>query len=106
MAGLREIHHLMFADDTCLVSDTIQGLQRKLDILQQQCIRLGLTVNIEKTKIMVFRKGGHLSRYERWNFGGIQIEIVNSYRYLGIEFTTGMSFTNSTNGLTAKAKQS
>ena len=38
MPGLREIHHLMFADDTCIVSDTIQGLQSKLDILHQQCI--------------------------------------------------------------------
>ena len=50
MSGLKEIHHLMFADDTCIVSDTIQGLQSKLDILHQQCIRLGLTVNTEKNK--------------------------------------------------------
>ena len=105
MSGLREIHHLLFADDTILVSDSIFGLQSKLNILHQQCIRLGLNINIEKTKIIVFRKGGHLSKFENWNFGGLPIQVVNAYKYLGIEVTTRLSFTNSVSLLVAKAKQ-
>ena len=105
LACLREIHHLLFADDTILISDTVSGLQSKLNILHEQCIRLGLNINIDKTKIIVFRKGGHLSKFEHWHFGGMPIEVVNSYKYLGIEFTTRMSFTNSANSLIAKAKQ-
>ena len=102
---LAEIHHLLFADDTALVADTVQGLQSKLNVLYDQCLRLGLSVNMEKTKIIVFRKGGFLGRHESWHYGENPIEVVNSYRYLGVEFTTRMSFTNSTNTLIPKAKQ-
>ena len=105
LPGLAIIHHLLFADDTLLVSDTVQGLQSKLNHLRDQSNRLGLVVNLEKTKVMVFRKGGHLSKHEHWHFDNIKMEIVNSYRYLGIDFTTRMSFTNSASALVAKAKK-
>lgn len=81
----------------------MQGLQ--LNVLHYQCLRLGLTVNMDKTKIIVFRKGGFLGRNESWHYGDNLMEVVNAYIYLGIEFTTRMSFTNSTNTLISKAKQ-
>ena len=59
-----------------------------------------------KTQIIVFRKGGYLACYEKFYYGGKQIDIVNSYKYLGIDFTTKLSFVNSTAGLIAKAKRS
>jgi hypothetical protein len=40
---------------------------------------------------MVFRKGGHLSHYEKWFYGDIEIKITNSYKYLGMLFTTKLS---------------
>ena len=46
MSGLIEIHHILFAYDTLLVSDTIGGLQIRLNILYEQCVRLGLIVNM------------------------------------------------------------
>ena len=64
------------------------GLQNKLDILYNLSSILGMEVNLDKTKIVVFRKGGHLSRFEKWTFNNIPIEIVNSYCYLGITFST------------------
>ena len=76
LPGLAIIHHLLFADDTILVSDTIQGLQSKLDLLHLQSKRLGLTVNLNKTKIIVFRKGGHLSKYEKWHYGGFHLKLL------------------------------
>jgi len=54
-----EILLLMFADDVALLADIVFGLQRKLDLLHQFCMRTGLQVNIAKSKIMVFRKGGN-----------------------------------------------
>ena len=67
MPGLKTIHHLFFADDEILVSDTISGLQNKLNLIKMQPQRLGLEVNLDKTQIVVFRKGGHLSKYEHWH---------------------------------------
>jgi hypothetical protein len=37
-----------------------------------------------KTKIVVFKKGGKLSKYENWKFGGEVIETANEIKYSGI----------------------
>ena len=99
------LHHLFYADDNCIFSTTPVGLQNKLDILHRLSLSLGMEVNLDKTKIIVFRKGGHLSRFEKWNYNGLPIDIVNSYNYLGITFTTRMSFSNAFIPLIAKAKK-
>ena len=86
------------------MSDTAQGLQQKLNILEQQSKRLGVRVNLEKTKIIVFRKGGFLSKYEKWFYDRHPIEVVNRYVYLGFEFTTKMSKKSSLTSFIIKAK--
>ena len=43
-------------------SNTSEGLQNGLSILSEYCSKWKLTVNIDKTKIMVFRKVGSLPR--------------------------------------------
>ena len=68
VANSREIFLLLFADDIALISVTPVGLQNQLNILEKQAKRLGLKVNLDKAKIMVFRKGGFLGRNERWTF--------------------------------------
>ena len=47
---------------------TLSGLQNQLDSLKVCCDRLKMEVNTEKTKVMVFRKGGHLSKHEKSSF--------------------------------------
>ena len=98
------IHHLMYADDNVLISETPVGLQQKLNTLYQQCQRLGLVVNLNKTKIIVFRKGGFLGQNEVWNYNGTPVEVVNTYSYLGVVLTTKMSFNLSKEFVIAKAK--
>ena len=53
------IFQLFYANDALLVSDTPTGLQNQLNILHSQSVRLGLEVNLDKTKIIVFRKDGY-----------------------------------------------
>ena len=40
---------------------------------------------------MVFRKGSHSARNERWIMRGNQLEDVKSYTYFGFAFTTKLS---------------
>ena len=100
------IHHLFYADDNCMFATTPRGLQNKLNILYDLSVKLGMEVNLDKTKIIVFRKGGHLSRFEKWHYNNTPIEVVNSYNYLGVTFSTRMSFVNMCSPLIAKAKRS
>ena len=100
-----EIFILLFADDVALISTSPGGLQAQLNSLKECCHNLGLTVNMNKTKIMVFRKGGYLGIREKWFFDGKQIEVVNSYCYLGFTFTTMLSWNIGTKHLVTKAKK-
>jgi len=91
LPGGQEIFLLLFADDIVLLSSSPAGLQNQINSLERASKSLGLEVNLDKTKIMVFRKGGHLSQSEKWTFNGIKIEVVNSYKYLGFLLTTKLS---------------
>ena len=52
------IYLLMFADDAVIFSDSVDGLQSSLNNLESYCRRWDLKVNVDKTKVVVFRKGG------------------------------------------------
>ena len=80
------------------MSATVAGLQNQLNVLHDCTQRLHLNVNLSKTKVMIFRKGGHLSVKEQWVFGNQRLEVVNSYKYLGFIFSTKLSFDVATNG--------
>ena len=83
LPGWAELFLLLFADDIVLLSDTARGLQNQIDLLNEACKRLFLNINENKTKVMVFRKGGFLGRNEKWTLNGTFLEIVNEYNYLG-----------------------
>ena len=46
----------------------------------------GLEVNGDNTKIMVFRKRGRLKIDEKWTYNGLNVEVVDSFNYLGTFF--------------------
>jgi hypothetical protein len=104
LPGLQEFFMLLFADDICLISTTPAGLQNQINNLQTASGYLGLSVNLDKTKVMVFRKGGRLSKYEKWFFNGSKIEIVNKYTYLGFTLTTKLSFNVALGEVVGRAK--
>ena len=84
---------LMFADDVSCFADTVVGLQRLLNELSVFCKSVGLHINFDKTKIIVFRNGGPLRMTEKWVFDGKNIEVVSFYKYLGIFFTPKLVWT-------------
>lgn len=75
---------LFYADDAVIFSDSRTGLQEGLDVLSDYCNRWKLVVNITKTKVVVFRAGGQLSRLDQWSYNGTILEIVDHFSYLGI----------------------
>ena len=100
----REIFSLLFADDIVLLSSTPQGLQNQINNLAIKSKELGLEVNLEKTKIMVFRKGGFLGKREQWFYEGVKLDVVNQYKYLGYLITTKLSFEEVCDDISRKAK--
>ena len=59
---MEEVFCLLFADDVANLSDTINRLQKQIKILELFCDYTGMDVNVNKTKITVFRNGGILKK--------------------------------------------
>ena len=73
---------LLYADDTVLFSDTESEMQHALDVFQTYFSTWHLTVNVDKTKKVIFSSG----KLKQYNFllDGLNIEVTNEYKYLGI----------------------
>lgn len=80
--------HLLFADDLALFSQSVVGLQRMIDKLASYCGKFNMKINTDKTKIVVYRKGGKLARKEAWYLNNSKIEVVSKFRYLGITLSS------------------
>ena len=88
-----------------LFSDSIIGLQIQLNILYNCANNLGVSVNLDKSNIVIFRNGGYISSNEGWFYGNQKLEIVNMYKYLGIYLSTRLSFIHTMNDLADRAKR-
>ena len=90
--GNTTVKVLMYADDIVLLSTCPRQLQCMINSLATYCNTWGLKVNLNKSKIVVFREGPRLSSSLSWIFENSPIEIVNEYMYLGMLLTYNMSF--------------
>ena len=82
--GVKQLILMMFADNLALVDNTIQGLQEKLEVLYRYCETWGLSVNVDKTKVMSFKRGGRHHRDEHWYYRNQEVESVKTFEYLGL----------------------
>ena len=65
---------ILYADDMANVRYTVRFLQMQIDIIARFCERTNMKINLQKTKVMVFRNGEILRYYEKWYYDGIEIE--------------------------------
>ena len=103
--GLIKLFILLYADDIVIFSSDAEGLQNGLNVLELYSKRWKLKVNTEKTKVMVFRKGGILPRNLEFTFENTLLKIESKFTYLGVVFTTGGSFTETQNMLAGQARK-
>ena len=77
---------LLWADDVFLISQTETGLNRMLKGLKCYATENGLTINMKKTKVMIFNKTGRHIR-KSFYLGDLKIETTKEYKYLGFKIT-------------------
>ncbi|XP_059226649.1 uncharacterized protein LOC131998381, partial [Stomoxys calcitrans] len=83
---------LLYADDIVILADEPNVLQQMIYNLEEYCKLWTVEVNLNKSKIMVFRKGGRIARNENWTFKSNPVTITSEYCYLGVTLTPSMSF--------------
>ena len=96
---------LLYADDIVIFADSAEELQKGLDVLHVYCQRWKLKINAQKTKVVIFRKGGARLGNLNFNFHGVPLEIVKSFSYLGVVFSQSGSFGDVQNNLASKAQK-
>ena len=75
---------ILYADDQVVFATSPDTLQSLLNDIETYCNICGLKINTSKTKAMVFEKGRH-TYYDFFIYGNA-IELVDSFKYLGITF--------------------
>lgn len=75
---------MLYADDAVIFAKSPEVLQSMLNDIETYCVTWGLKINTTKTKAMIFEKG----RNTTYNFylNHTKLEIVSSFKYLGIHF--------------------
>ena len=84
MLGDKSINCLLYADDLVIFSRSAKSLQIILNKLESFCKNADLSVNLDKTKIMVFNNCGKSLNNYSFRYGADELENVKSYRYLGL----------------------
>jgi hypothetical protein len=59
---------LMYADDIVLISESAKGLQNCLNKLSNYCDIWNLSVNIDKSKVIIFNKSGKVIKKDNFNY--------------------------------------
>ena len=85
---------LMYADDIVILAETVDDLQLKIRGLEEYNNRWGLKLNLEKSKIMIFQRGGKTSVREHWKYRGCEIGVVGEYKYLGMLLTPRLTYSS------------
>ena len=73
----RNINNLRYADDTTLKAESEEELKSLLMNVKEESQKVGLKLNIQKTKIMAF---GPITS---WQIDGETVEIVADFIFLG-----------------------
>ena len=86
---------LFYADDCVIMAESAEELQNALNELQMYCFEWKLTVNVDKTKILIFSKGPMLKT--KFYYNNQVIESVRDFKYLGVVFSRSGSFCKTKN---------
>ena len=77
----RSINNLRYADDTTLMAETKEELKSLLMKVKEKSEKVGLKLNIQKTKIMA---SGPITS---WQIDGETVETVTDFIFLGSKIT-------------------
>ena len=79
----KNINNLRYADDTTLMAECEEELKSLLIKVKEESEKVGLKLNIQKTKIMAS------SPITSWEINGETVETVSDFIFLGSKITAG-----------------
>jgi hypothetical protein len=85
--GGNNCNNIRYADDTVLIASNEEDLQKMIDIVSKESIKMELSLNIKKTECMSISKNKSLPTCNFY-MNGEPIKQVNRFNYLGSTITS------------------
>ena len=95
---------LLFADDTLLLAETLPDLQNLLNKLSSYCDNWNITVNTDKTKVLVFKRSSRPEDFDIF-YGNERLDVVRNFIYLGVNVTSNGNFSHAQKHLSEQASK-
>ena len=99
-----KMYSLLYADDTLLLSETEEDMQRALDATLKYCIQNKMTINVSKTKYMICSRG-KIRKQSTLYINRTAIERVDTFCYLGVVLKYNNTFQAAMKNHVDKAKK-
>ena len=78
------INHLLYADDMCIISSSVNGLQKLLNEVYAYCSEHDIIINVNKTKCVYFCDSRPVKiKHGRVKIGDVSVDVVENFKYLG-----------------------
>ena len=102
--GGKKVCALLYADDIVMMTENRVELQKMLDVVAKYAKKWRFELNPKKSEVVVF---GHkpAPRNIVWKLGDSKIRQVIQYKYLGIELTRTLNYSNYIKRITGKARR-
>ena len=82
------INHVFYADDLCMMSASLSGLQKLIDICFEYSLHNSLTFNSTKSVCIVFKPKRFKLHCPTMTLNSVSMEYVTDVKYLGFMFTS------------------
>ena len=100
MEKIKNCNIALYADDTVLYTAgknferTVANMQEDLDALSLWCIDNGISMNVEKTQLMLFGQPKKLKEHPTFNivYNGSPLQSVSHYKYLGMTLDSQLNY--------------
>lgn len=91
--GKKKLYSLAFADDLAILAENASELKDMMKAMHRFAAGRELTINENKSKIMMFRRSGRGSGERTWTVDGRTYEEVSHFRYLGVTLQRSGKYT-------------
>ena len=96
------LNSIFWADDIILLAESEKNLEELINITASFSNQNKLSINIKKTKCLIFNKSGRFMR-NCFFINGVKLENVREYKYLGFKFTPSGEISTGLNDLRERA---
>ena len=98
---------LLYVDDALVIAPDEWGLQKLIDVIDTLCKRWGMSLNVNKTKVVHFRKKvrGRARSTTKFTLGREEIVYADQYKYLGLDLSEHLNWDLAFQEIGKKAKR-